>query len=182
MAELTNRVYELLNSLHSEKDSPLPELFSELGYDYSRSDAMPLFKKWTDSQIEYIDHAEILVENGDFKVFWIRLTSDKLQRGKQRNIINRLNTEFPYNLTIFSNMADDTWDFVNVKLVSEELDEDNKNSKKRKLIRRIRIDDSGRLRTASERIRKLEIVDELISPIALQSKHDDAFDVEQVTD
>ena len=69
-----------------------------------------------------------------------------------------------------------------MKLVSEESEEDNKNSKKKKLIRRIRIDDSGRLRTASERIRKLEITDELISPIALQSKHDDAFDVEQVTD
>ncbi|MHA1775664.1 MAG: Eco57I restriction-modification methylase domain-containing protein, partial [Promethearchaeota archaeon] len=179
--DLLSKVYTLLIDLPTQKESILPKLFYELSYEYVREDATILTRNWTPKQKEPISHIEIIASHEDFKIFWVRLKSEKLLRGLERNIINKLNNEYPYNLVIFSNIDDSEWDFVNVKLVSQE-DDENKDPVKRKFVRRIKIEKTERLHTAAERITKLLIEDESISTIGLQEIHDEAFDVEKVTE
>lgn len=64
--------------------------------------------------------------------------------------------------------------------------EENRDAKLRRLFRRISIASEDRLRTATERVEKLDLAAinlELfgLSPLAIQEAHDDAFDVEAVT-
>lgn len=92
-----------------------------------------------------------------------------------------------YALFIFSNRAQDTWHFINVKYEKEQ--------SKRRLFRRITIGPHERLRTAIERISLLDVaannprlfLGEVNSTLfkhdalAIQAQHDKAFDVEAVT-
>jgi len=174
-------VNEHLKRLPYDKDESLISLFTNLNYGYVRENAIGLTRKWTDRQIKYIDKLEILAEHDDFKVFWCRLSSEHLYRTKERTIINKINRQHPYNIIIFSNKDDSVWEFVNIKLVSDK-NEENKDKKKRKFVRRITIDNTDKLYTASERIAKLELTDPEAPPIEVQIKHDEAFDVEKVTE
>lgn len=93
-------------------------------------------------------------------------------------MVNQLLNEHPYWLFIFSNRTQDHWHFINVKY-----DED---PKKRRLFRRISVSPEERLRTASERIAMLDLQSIQpnmlgLQPLTIQSKHDEAFDVEAVT-
>jgi len=170
----------LLNELSIKKEKALIDLFTRLGYDYQREDGQIIIQKLARSQSEVVDKIEFFAGCSDFKIFWIRLKSSELRRTDERIILNQINQKFPYNLTVFSNSDDTYWDFVNVKLIADKTEE-NQKPEKRKYIRRIRIGDTERLHTASERISHLKIHDEKISPLALQNQHDEAFDVEQVT-
>ena len=172
--------YQLLNELSIKKEIALIDLFTQLGYDYQREDGQIIIQKLARSQSEVVDKIEFFAGCGDFKIFWIRLKPSELRRTDERIILNQINQKYPYNLTIFSNSDDTHWDFVNVKLIADKTEE-NQKSEKRKYIRRIRIGETERLHTASERISKLQILDQKVSPLALQNQHDDAFDVEQVT-
>jgi len=63
----------------------------------------------------------------------------------------------------------------------------NRNEKRRRLFRRIAIGPEERLRTATERLSYLDLEaissgKLFISPLDVQQAHDDAFDVEKVTD
>ena len=71
---------------------------------------------------------------------------------------------------MFSNREQTDWHFVNVKHITQ----------KHRLLRRITIGPTEKLRTASERIAMLD-AESLDSPLEIQSRHDDAFDVEAVT-
>ncbi len=117
-------------------------------------------------------------ENNDFKIILGRLDSDRTPLGMQRPVINRMMRDFPYALFVFSNRERDRWHFVNVKYDKEE--------RRRQLFRRISVSPGDRLRTASERIAMLDLASvgtELfgLSPMAIQERHDEAFDVEKVT-
>ncbi|MCJ7515568.1 MAG: Eco57I restriction-modification methylase domain-containing protein [Dehalococcoidia bacterium] len=86
--------------------------------------------------------------------------------------------EHPYALFIFSNQSQDYWHFINVKYDTE--------TEKRRLFRRISVSPEERLRTAAERISMLDLQSIQpdmfgLQPLTIQSKHDEAFDVEAVT-
>ena len=99
-----------------------------------------------------------------------RLDSDRLLLTAERPIISRLLKDYPRALFIFSNREQTDWHFVNVKHITQ----------KHRLLRRITIGPTEKLRTASERIAMLD-AESLDSPLEIQSRHDDAFNVEAVT-
>ncbi len=86
--------------------------------------------------------------------------------------------DHPYALFVFSNKTQDHWHFINVKYDEE--------SEKRRLFRRITVSPEERLRTASERVARLDLEHATrdlfgLSPLSIQKCHDEAFDVEAVT-
>ena len=182
MDHILDKVAQNLSNLIIKKDRELENLFYNLGYEYVREDLTYLTNQWTEKQREVVHRIELLANHNDFKVFWIKLNQKQLPRTSERTIINKITSQFPYNLIIFSNLDDTEWDFVNMKLVKEEEAEENKNPKKRQILRRIRIEEMERLRTATERIAKLTIPVEEVSNLEIQKRHDEAFDVEKVTD
>ncbi|MDZ7956922.1 MAG: TaqI-like C-terminal specificity domain-containing protein [Aulosira sp. DedQUE10] len=112
--------------------------------------------------------------NKDFHVIYSRLNSDNLSRQGERVVVNHLLQEHPYALFIFSNKSQSRWHFLNVKYDSS--------PQKRRLFRRITVGEGEKLRTATERISLLDL--ESIpdaSPLDIQTRHDEAFDVEAVT-
>lgn len=178
MDNVENDVKLALKKLKSPND--LAELFcSHLNYKYMGKDVSR--RNWIPKVTQSIRDLQLIAAHDEFKVFWIGLDTPTLRRTDERNIINKLNGENPYNLGIFSNSKNTEWDFVNVKLVS---DNGNKNLllNKSRIMRRIHIDEFERMRTATERISRLNIEDESMSPLELQKRHDKAFDVEEVTE
>jgi hypothetical protein len=119
----------------------------------------------------------LLAEHGDFKIIYGRMAGD-LSRTAERTIVNRLLQNYPYALFVFSNNDETHWHFVNVKY--------DRDTSKRRIFRRITVEPGERLRTAAERLSMLDL--ETISrdlfgiaPLAIQQRHDQAFDVEAVT-
>jgi len=177
--ERQQSVLTLLQDLHGL--DPLKELFwSELNYERVND---PLSRRtWTDTAAKALAEDPVLFAGGgtnnDFHVIYARLASNQLLLGQERPVVSRLLRDHPYALFIFSNAAQDRWHFLNVKY--------DEKSEKRRLFRRITVGPGERLRTASERMAMLDldsIQPELfgLSPLAIQSCHDDAFDVEAVT-
>jgi hypothetical protein len=114
----------------------------------------------------------------DFQIIHARLQSDKLLMAMERPVVSRMLQDHPYALFVFSNKAEDRWHFLNVKY-----DDD---VQKRRVFRRITVGAEERLRTASERISMLDLESihpDLfgLSPLDIQIRHDEAFDVEPVT-
>ena len=105
-----------------------------------------------------------------FHLIYTRLDSDRLPLTAERPIISRLLKDYPYALFMFSNREQTDWHFVNVKHITQ----------KHRLLRRITIGPTEKLRTASERIAMLD-AESLDSPLEIQSRHDKAFDVEAVS-
>jgi hypothetical protein len=117
-------------------------------------------------------------QNHDFHVIYSRLPQNRLLLGQERPVVTQLLKEHPYGLFIFSNQAQDHWHFVNVKYDTE--------AEKRRVFRRISISQEERLRTAVERVAMLDLQSIQpdmfgLQPLTIQSKHDEAFDVEAVT-
>ena len=157
---------------------PLKELFwNELNYDRVNE---PISRRgWTDTATKSLADDPVVFagggENDDFKIILARLDSEHVRLGLQRPVINRLLRDFPYALFVFSNRDRSAWHFVNVKY-----DDD---PKRRQLFRRISVASGDRLRTASERIAILDLqaIGDQASPLIIQDRHDEAFDVEKVT-
>lgn len=160
---------------------PLKQLFwSELNY---QRISQPLSRRgWSDAASRALSEDPFLFAAGgqdnDFHVIYARLASDHLLLGQERPIVSRLLHDHPYSLFIFSNAAQDRWHFLNVRYAEE--------ISKRRLFRRITIGPEERLRTAAERLSLLDlesITPDLfgLSPLAIQQRCDEAFDVEAVT-
>jgi len=169
--EAVLRILESLNGL-----DPLKSLFwSELNYERVNQ---PLSRRgWNETAANALDEDPILFaaggEGNDFHVIYGRLASDCLLRGLERPVVSRLLSQHPYSLFVFSNRQQDHWHFLNTKY-----DED---TAKRQLFRRITVGPEERLRTACERLAMLDLEDvRTPSPLAIQDRHDDAFDVEKV--
>ena len=162
---------------------PLRELFwTELNYD-RQNEGIPR-GDWTDTARNALADDPVLFATGgpeeDFHVIYARLNSDRLLLTLERPVISRLLQNHPYTLFIFSNREQTDWHFVNVKY-------DTDDANRRRLFRRITISPYEKLRTASERIAMLdlEFIDpnlEELSPLAIQTGHEKAFDVEAVTE
>jgi len=158
---------------------PLKQLFwSELNY--SRVNT-PLPRRGWNATAEGSLAADpvLFATGGDgFHIIHSRLPTEKLLMGKERPVVSQLLKEHPYALFIFSNNSLNRWHFLNVKYDDEVT--------KRRVFRRITVGPEERLRTASERIALLDLESVstdlfALSPLAIQKRHDDAFDVEPVT-
>jgi len=163
----------ILQQLHGVE--PLKKLFwTELNYDRVNR---PLSRTgWDESTAGALSSDPVLLASGgdQFHVIHACLNSEKLLITKERPVVARLLRDHPYALFVFSNRNEDHWHFVNVKY-----DDD---AQRRRLYRRITIGPEERLRTASERLDKINLADAGDhAPNAIQKLHDDAFDVEPVT-
>jgi hypothetical protein len=106
------------------------------------------------------------------------MKADRPLMAMERPVVSRLLQDHPYALFIFSNTSQDQWHFLNVKY-----DDD---VQKRRIFRRITVGPEERLRTASERISLLDLDSIRSEPagsslLEIQKRHDQAFDVESVT-
>ena len=161
---------------------PLRKLFwTELNYD-RQNDGISR-QDWTDTAKNALAEEPILFATGGtgdaFHVIYARLNSDRLLLTAERPVISKLLEDHPYTLFVFSNRERTDWHFVNVKY-------DTGDSERRRLFRRITISPHEKLRTASERITMLDLESispdpEGLSPLAIQKRHEEAFDVEAVT-
>ena len=118
-------------------------------------------------------------QNNDFHVIYSRLAADSLVLSHERPIVTQLLKGHEYALFIFSNLTQDRWHFINVKYDAD--------TKRRRLFRRITVGPEERLRTAAQRLALIDVEaisgDSFgLSPLAVQQRHDEAFDVEAVTD
>jgi hypothetical protein len=162
-------VYERLVKLKNYDDAA--QLFSTLlNYEYSSQKIST--KRFPASLDGKVSQLNVLATHDDFKVIHCEL--DKLLLGTERPVINNLLRDHPYSLFLFSDVSKSQWHFINVKYDEEE--------SRRKIFRRIVVGPDERLHTAAQRISMLDVPDAgTISPLALQLKHDEAFDVEKVT-
>ena len=183
MQQDLNHQENILNILSDFQGlDPLRELFwTELNYDrkndgLSRGD-------WGDTARNALAEDPVLFATGGidnaFHVIYARLNADRLLLTAERPVISRLLQDHPYTLFVFSNREQTDWHFVNVKY-------DTDDHERRRLFRRITISPHEKLRTASERIAMLDLAaispdSEGLSPLAIQTDHEKAFDVEAVT-
>ncbi|MCL4557990.1 MAG: hypothetical protein M1491_05070 [Deltaproteobacteria bacterium] len=179
--ERQNEVIDILEELKKQKGlEPLKQLFwSELNYNQVNE---PLSRHGlSDTANKALAEDPILLASGGsdngFHIIYSRLASERLLIGQERPIVSKLLQTHPYTLFIFSNNNQERWHFLNVKY--------DENSSKRRLFRRITIGPEERLRTASERIAMLDLATINpslfgISPLDIQTRHDEAFDVEAV--
>ena len=184
MSQDLNHQENILNILQNLRGiEPLRELFwTELNYD-RQNDGLSR-RNWTDTARNALAEEPILFATGGigdaFHVIYARLNSDRLLLTAERPVISKLLEDHPYTLFVFSNREQTDWHFVNVKYDATE------DPKRRRLFRRITISLYEKLRTASERIAMLDLefinpnLEEL-SPFAIQTGHEKAFDVEAVT-
>ena len=126
-------------------------------------------------------------KDDDFHIIYVQLKTEKPRRTDERQIITHLQTRYPDALYVFSNLAQEHWHFINVKLTREKQgkieQEREKPLKQRNLFRRITIAPDERLRTAAERIALLDLekVDKR-DTLEIRKQHEDAFNVEAVTE
>ena len=163
---------------------PLKRLFwSELGYD-RRNDHLSM-RGWPEGASGALaEEPEILASGaGDgFEVIHCRL-ADTLLVGSERLVISRLLSEgHDRALFVFSDRDRERWHFVNARYSAGE--------DRRRVFRRITIGPEEEHRTASERIAMLDLEaiaanarkdPEDLSTLDIQSRHDEAFNVEPVT-
>ena len=174
------KVLNILRNFHGIES--LRKLFwTELNYDRQNDDISR--RGWTETAKNALAADPVLFATGGtddaFHVIYARLNLDRLLLTAERPVISRLLQDHPYTLFVFSNRKQTDWHFVNVKY-------DTEDPKKRRLFRRITISPYEKLRTASERIALLDLTSigpdpETLAPLAIQTRHEAAFDVEAVT-
>ena len=187
--ETTQRVYDLLNQLPMEGLSAAKRLFwTALNYDRVNQ---PLSDRdWPDTPRAALAGPPLLLAryqsaSGTFEIIFIKLAARgaswafPLSLGAERQVIGQLLPAHPYALFVFSEPSEKHWHFVNVRPDREKTT--------RRIQRRIAVGPNERLRTAAERMALLDIAaipgGDLfgLSPLAIQAQHDQAFNVEAVT-
>jgi adenine-specific DNA-methyltransferase len=202
MAQI-ERQQMVLHILQNLRDlTGLKKLFWE-ELNYERENKPLSMRGWPDSTRTALVDDPILFASGGtdnaFHVVYCRLASDSLQRGLERPIVNQLIREHPYCLLVFSDSSQSAWHFLNIKY--------DEKTEKRRLLRRITVQAGTGLRTAAERLQLIDLTlmsvpatsrrraqnlvllpakpagskGEPPSPLEIQQRHDDAFDVESVT-
>ncbi len=174
-------VLDRLEALCTQRSlEPLKKMFwTDFGY--TRVNQPLSFRNWNNANIVkdylYSDDPLLLLatnKQGDFDIIYIRLASSELPLSHERLIIHNLLKDHFDALFIFSNASLDKWHFVNVKPDDKEA--------KRRIFRRFTVTQEEQLRTASERLALLNIVEmQNASSLEIQERHDEAFDVAAVT-
>ena len=181
LANMIPIVHQRLDELRQQHSlNPLKELFwTDLNY--QRVNTTLSTRHWSLAMQDslYTGEEPILIaaggKDGDFGIFYFRLKSDRLPLTAERPIVLKLLDEHLDGLFIFSNSDQSRWHFVNVKQDSRQA--------KRRLFRRITIGPEERLRTASERLAGLDLANrEDASRLEIRQIHEQAFDVEAITD
>lgn len=159
----------------------LKELFwTELNYE--RENQPLSMRGWPDSARSAMADDPILFASGGedqaFHVVYCRLASAGLQRNLERPVVCQLIREHPYCLLVFSDTAQTTWHFLNIKY--------DEKAEKRRLFRRITVQADRGLRTAAERLQMIDLASmgkdlSGIPALEIQKRHDEAFNVESVT-
>jgi len=186
--ETQQRVYDLLHRMPQDGLSAAKQLFwTELNYD--RANRPLSHRNWPERAQDTLAEPPTLLARhesqfGPFDIVYARLAQE--QRGRdfplsltaERLVVNQLLPNHPYSLFIFSDPSEQHWHLVNVRY--------DKDMTRRRVFRRISVGPFERLRTASERVSRLDLATlspDLfgLSPIAIQQRHDEAFDVEAVT-
>lgn len=179
--DLVTKVQERLKELGTRRKlDPLKELFwtdleytrvnKPLSYQYGWSNAI----QQTLYERDPILHLASGGRENDFDILYIRMKSDTLFLSEERPIVMELLKSHLDALFIFSNASQNRWHFVNVKHDSQDA--------KRRLFRRITVGPEERLRTASDRLAKLELVTKgNATRLEIRQWHDEAFNVEEVT-
>lgn len=177
--ERKQTVQAILQNLR-ELDGLKTLFWTELNYQRQNK---PLgLRDWPEPARKALAENPVLLASGGeddaFHVIYCRLESDGLPRGLERPVVTQLLGEHPYALFVFSNRDRSRWHFLNVK-------HDSKGGARR-LFRRILVAPGEGLRTAAERLQMLDLATlggKLfgIPALTIQSRHDDAFDVEKVT-
>ena len=182
------RVYELLHRVPTQGLSAVKQLFcTELNYDHTSE--LLSDRQWPEGVRPLLEDVPTIIaqhesEFGSFDVIHTRLSAEQhgrtfpLSLAAERQVINQLLNEHPYALFLFSDPAEQHWHLVNVRY--------DKEASSRRVFRRIAVGPYERLRTAAERVAMLDLADLApdlfgISPLAIQGRHDEAFDVEAVT-
>jgi hypothetical protein len=183
------RVYDLLDHMPDNGLDAVKQLFwTELNYDRANE---PLSTRQWPEGVQVLLHQPPLLlarnasEYGPFDVIYCTL--DQAQQGRafplsiaaERRVINQLLPDHPYALFLFSSPSQRHWHLVNVRYDEE--------ATSRRVFRRIAVGPHERLRTAAERVAMLDLAllaPDLfgLSPLAIQQRHDEAFDVEAVTE
>lgn len=181
-------IREQLRKLSTYEDAL--NLFGELGYSFA--DDAPLYRgNWPQNTRDLpIAELKYLAQHNDnFYVIYCQLADERSLRSVQRPIIEQLAQLHPFFVIVFRNQPerpeDVIWEFVNVRVVRD-AGEASAAGRVRRVARRISIGPSerqrNRLYTAARRLALIDISENIdISAIELQSLHDKAFDVEQVT-
>ncbi len=176
--ERQQQILDLLKKLKGL--DPLKQLFwSELNYE--RVNQSLSRRSWSDTASKALADDPVLFASGgqdnEFHVIYARLTSDCLRLGLERPVVSKLLQDHPYALFVFSDKSQNRWHFLNVKYHTE--------TQRRRIFRRITIVPHEHYRTAAERIAMLDI-DSIapdlygVSPLEIQARHDEAFDVEKI--
>lgn len=179
-----NSIKTILEQLPTTKLEGLKKLFwEELNYNIDNTSVATA--GWPEGLSNFFVETPIsfgtFTHNDEFHILYFHLDAEKLLLGTERQVINALIKDYPYSLFVFSNRSQYHWHFVNA------IHSDGKKSTKQRILRRISISKDDRLRTASERITRLDTTlagADLfgISPIKIQQQHEEAFDVEAVTE
>jgi hypothetical protein len=187
--ETTQRVYDLLVQLPKDGLNAAKRLFwTALNYDRVNQ---PLSDRdWSDAPRAALADTPLLLAryqsaSGAFDIIFIKLAAKggswvfPLSLSAERQVIGQLLHDHPYALFVFSEPSEKHWHFVNVRPDREKTT--------RRIQRRIAVGPNERLRTAAERMALLDIAaipgGDLfgLSPLAIQAQHDQAFNVEAVT-
>lgn len=176
MIPIVHQRLEALRQQHSL--DPLKDLFwTDLSY--TRVNKTLSVRHWTQAMQDSLAELPLRLATGgrdsDFDIFYFRLKGERLLLTAERPIVLKLLDEQFDGLFIFSNATQSKWHFVNVKQDSAQA--------RRRLFRRITIGPEERLRTASERLVWLDLSQrETASRLEIRQLHEQAFDVEAVTD
>jgi type I restriction-modification system DNA methylase subunit len=181
--QIRQTVLNILEKLPTRKLDALKQLFwSELNYEQINQD-LPMRDWPEETKSLLVGNPNLFAGAGDdngFHVIFCQLCQSSLSFVDERILISKLSINHPYALYIFSDKELINWHFVNIKY--ERKDE----LKAKHILRRISVGPFERLRTATERISLIDIAnlspDLLgISPLVIQHRHNEAFDVEAVT-
>ena len=173
----------VLGTLESFSGSePMKKLFWST-LNYNRANKPITRRGWADGTAALLHEDPLLLATGgsgdDFQIVYSRLAENRLLLGGERPVVSRLLKDHPYSLFLFSDKSQTNWHFVNVRLAED--------VEKRKLFRRVTVGPNEKMRTASQVVSQLDLSSISpnlfgLSPLKIQERHDQAFDVEPVTE
>jgi hypothetical protein len=194
-------VQEAFEALRAERDdklSVLTRLFADLNY---KAVLQPLATSgWPTRAREVVSSrgraSPCLLatagRGGEFRVIYVPLKpgqrrSAPLLLTSERIVAQHLlrETMFPDSLLVFSDPDQRHWHFVNPRLVSRGRYDGGDGPRVRHVLRRIAVGPDDKLRTAVERFSRIRLTHDeadTLSPLRIHDRHDEAFNVESVTD
>lgn len=151
-----------------------------LHYEYENEELPTV--SWPDKLTELLQRRtspQIIADQNGFKIIYLRLAADYLRRGHERPLIQRIMKDDPTlrGLFVVSDCNQTQWHLVNAKYEQEE------DRRQRLHLRRMRVGRGQSVRTAVERLERLdiELAGESTTAAQLQILHNVAFDVESVS-